>query len=209
MSAVPSLTLTKPCVNSTESVMILGAFKSEKGDSPYKCRLCLLRGEKPFLKQLLGKPCSVVSRVSRSVAPLPTPVSTPIPEEPESFFIGDNPSSEEDPFGWGGDFDQDHQDMSDQALQSNFISPIHHDGMNPDCPPEYTTIDQVESGDATMEGPEPDKAPSGSLEGRIHIQARDRQLLFLERRPDPGPGGRMEERLPQEPGVHLRQHWPS
>ena len=87
-----------------------------KGRFTYKCRFCLLRGEKPFLKQLLGKPCSVVSRI-RSVALPPTPASTPIPEEPESFFIGDNPSSEEDPFGWGGDFDQDHQDLSDQALQ--------------------------------------------------------------------------------------------
>ena len=134
-----------------------------KGRFTYKCRFCLLRGEKPFLKQLLGKPCSVVSRV-RSVALPPTPVSTPIPEEPESFFIGDNPSSEEDPFGWGGDFDQDHQDMSDQALQSNPIRSIQHDGMNPDCSPD-NTMDQVEPGDATMEDPEPDEAPSGSLEG--------------------------------------------
>ena len=134
-----------------------------KGRFTYKCRFCLLRGEKPFLKQLLGKPCSVVSRV-RSVALPPIPVSTPIPEEPESFFIGDNPSSEEDPFGWGGDFDQDHQDMSDQALQSNPIRSIQHDGMNPDCSPEHT-MDQVEPGDATMEDPEPDEAPSGSLEG--------------------------------------------
>ena len=50
-----------------------------KGRFTYKCRLCFLRGERPFLKQLLGKPCSVVPRVSRSVAPLPTPVSIPIP----------------------------------------------------------------------------------------------------------------------------------
>ena len=43
-------------------------------------------------------------------------VSIPAPDEPESFFIGDTPSSEDDPFGWGGDFDQDHQAMSDQEL---------------------------------------------------------------------------------------------
>ena len=84
-----------------------------KGRLTYKCRLCFLRGERSFLKQLLGKPCSATSR---SVVPLPTPVSIPTPDEPGSFFIGDTPSSEDDPFGWGGDFDQEHQAMSDQEL---------------------------------------------------------------------------------------------
>ena len=68
-----------------------------KGRFIYKCRLCFLRGERTFLKQLLGKPCSAASH------------SVPAPDEPESFFIGDTPSSEDDPFGWGGDFDQNHQ----------------------------------------------------------------------------------------------------
>ena len=77
-----------------------------KGRFTYKCRLCFLRGERTFLKQLLGKPCSVTSR---SVLLLPAPVSAPAPDEPESFFIGDTPSSEDDRFGWGGEFDQDHQ----------------------------------------------------------------------------------------------------
>ena len=33
-----------------------------KGRFTYKCRLCFLRGERNFLKQLLGKPCSSTSR---------------------------------------------------------------------------------------------------------------------------------------------------
>ena len=47
-------------------------------------RLCFLRGERTFLKQLLGKPCSATSR---SVFPLPAPVSTPTPDEPESVRL--------------------------------------------------------------------------------------------------------------------------
>ena len=34
----------------------------------YKCRLCFLRGERTFLKQLLGKPCSATSRNVSSFA---------------------------------------------------------------------------------------------------------------------------------------------
>ena len=67
-----------------------------KGRFTYKSRLCFLCGERTFLKQLLGKPCSATSR---SVLPLPAPVSAPAPDEPESFFVGDTPSSEDDPFG--------------------------------------------------------------------------------------------------------------
>ena len=89
----------------------------EKGRFTYKCRRCFLRGERTFLKQLLGKPCS--SR-PRDALPLPDPDSVPhassTPDEPESFFIGDTPSSEDDPFGWGGEFDRDHQAKSDQDL---------------------------------------------------------------------------------------------
>ena len=84
-----------------------------QGMFTYKFRLCFLRGERSFLKQLLSKPCSVALH---SVVPSLAPVSAPTPDEPESFFIGDTPSSEDDPFGWGGDFDQDHQAMSDQEL---------------------------------------------------------------------------------------------
>ena len=90
-----------------------GRVQVGKGRFTYKCRLCFLRGERSFLKQLLGKPCSATSR---SVVLLPVPASVSTPDEPESFFIGDTPTSEEDPFGWGGDFDQDHQAMSDQNL---------------------------------------------------------------------------------------------
>ena len=84
-----------------------------KGRFTHKCCLCFLRGEHAFLKQLLNKPCSAALH---NVVPLPAPFSVSTPDEPESFFIGDTPSSEEDPFGWGGDFDQDHQAMSDQNL---------------------------------------------------------------------------------------------
>ena len=55
-----------------------------KGRFTYMCRLCFLRGERSFLKQLLGKPCTATS---------------PTSDEPESFFFGDTPSSEDDPFG--------------------------------------------------------------------------------------------------------------
>ena len=41
-----------------------------KGRFTYKCRLCFLCGERTFLKQLLGKPCSATSR---SVLPLLAP----------------------------------------------------------------------------------------------------------------------------------------
>ena len=84
-----------------------------KGRFTYKCRVCFLRGGRSFLKQLFGKPCS---STSRDVVPLPAPVSVPTLDEPETFFIGDTPPSEDDPFGWGGDFAQDHQAMSDQEL---------------------------------------------------------------------------------------------
>ena len=54
----------------------------------YKCRLCYLRGERAFLKQLLGKPCSAALH---NVVPLPAPASVSTPDEPKSFFIGDTP----------------------------------------------------------------------------------------------------------------------
>ena len=58
-------------------------------------------------------------------------------DEPQSFFIGDTPSSEDDPFGWSGDFDKDHQDMSDQDLQSSSTRPKNHAGMNLDLLPGH------------------------------------------------------------------------
>ena len=57
-----------------------------KGRFTCKCRLCFSRVERAFLKQLLGKPCSAISR---SVVPLPVPVFFPAPDEPEFFFISD------------------------------------------------------------------------------------------------------------------------
>ena len=59
-----------------------------KGRFTNKCRRCFLRGERSFLKQLLGNPCFAALH---SVVPLPAPVSAPTPDEPESFFIGDTP----------------------------------------------------------------------------------------------------------------------
>ena len=89
-----------------------------QGRFTYKCRLCFLCGERSFLRHLLGKPCSAALH---SYVPSPAPVSIPTPDEPESFLIGDTPLSEDDPFGWGGDHDQDHQAMSDQELP---LSPL-------------------------------------------------------------------------------------
>ena len=84
-----------------------------KGRFTYKCRLCFLRGERAFLKQLLDKPCSAALH---NVVPLLAPVSVSTPDAPEPFFIGDTPSSEEDSVGCIGDFDQDHRTMSVQRL---------------------------------------------------------------------------------------------
>ena len=49
----------------------------------------------------------------------------------KSFFIGDTPSSEDDPFGWGGDFDKDHQVMSDQDLPLSPVRPMESAQMDP------------------------------------------------------------------------------
>ena len=54
----------------------------------------------------------------------------------ESFFIGDTPSSEEDPCGWGGDFDQDHRAVSHQRL-----------ALSPDKRVQTTQMDFRLSGD--------------------------------------------------------------
>ena len=66
-----------------------------------KCRFCFLRGDQTFLKQFLGKPCHAAP--SSALHP-PAPAPIPAPDEPQSFFIGDTLSSEDDPFGWGGRF---------------------------------------------------------------------------------------------------------
>ena len=112
-----------------------------KGRFTYKCRLCFLRGERAFLKQLLGKPCSAY--FAQRSGPLPAPVSIPTPDEPESFFIGDTPSSEDDPFGWGGDFDQDHQVMSDQDLPLSPVRPMESAEMDP-CLSSGHTMEDAE-----------------------------------------------------------------
>ena len=77
-----------------------------KGRLTCKCLLCFLRGERSFLKQLLGKPCSACHFAQRCSFAYSRPIPTP----------DDTPSSEDDPFGWSGDFDQEHQAMSDQEL---------------------------------------------------------------------------------------------
>ena len=128
-----------------------------KGRFTYKCRFCFLRGERSFLKQLLGKPCSTISR---SVAPLPVPVSIPTSDEPESFFIGDTPSSEDDPFGWCGNLDQNHQDVSDQDTKSSPTRPMNHDEMNLDILPKHV-MEEVKSRDEIMEEDKPDEDPFG------------------------------------------------
>ena len=121
-----------------------------KGRFTYKCRLCFLRGERAFLKQLLGKPCSAVSR---SAVPLLVPVSVSTPDEPESFFIGDTPSSEDDPFGWGGDFDQDHRVMSDQDLPLSPVRPMKSAEMDP-CLSSGHTMEDAEFADCVSGTPD-------------------------------------------------------
>ena len=54
------------------------------------------------------------------LSPVSTHPASSLIDEPESFFICDTPSSEDDPFGWGGDVDQDHHITPDQEL---FCSP--------------------------------------------------------------------------------------
>ena len=128
-----------------------------KGRFTFKCRLCFLRGDRTFLKQLLGKPC-YAAPCSALHPPVPAP--NPAPDEPQSFFIGDTPSSEDDPFGCGGDCDQDHQDMPNQELQSSFTRPMNHEGMSLDLPPGHV-MEEAKSGDATMEDAKPDEDPFG------------------------------------------------
>ena len=88
LSAVPSLTLPKPCPNLNRVGHDFDRVQVGKGRFTYKGRLCFLRGERPLLKQLLGKPCSAALH---SVFPLPATVATPTPDEPESFFMVTHP----------------------------------------------------------------------------------------------------------------------
>ena len=91
-----------------------------KGRYTFKCRRCLFRGDRLFLKRLQGTPCSARPHDSRPPAPVPTHPASSLIGEPESFFIGGTRSSEDDPFGWGGDVEQNHHITSDQEL---FCSP--------------------------------------------------------------------------------------
>ena len=136
-----------------------------KGRFTYKCRLCFLRGERSFLKQLLGKPCSAPSR---SVVPLPVPVSIPTSDEPESFFIGDTPASEDDPFGWGGDFDQNHQVMSDQDLPLSPVRPMESAEMDP-CLSSGHTMEDAEFSECASGTP--DAALCGAAEQAKNLKA--------------------------------------
>ena len=91
------------------SDMTSAVRKLEKGDTRSKCRRCLIRGDRLFLKRIQGAPCSARPHDARPLsAPVSTHPASSLIDEPESFFIGDTPSSEDDPFGWRGDVDQDH-----------------------------------------------------------------------------------------------------
>ena len=98
--------------------MISAERRLEKGDTRSNVALCLIRGDRLFLKRFQGTPYSAKPHDAR---PLPAPV----PAHPalESFFIGDTLSSEDDLFGWGGNADQDHHITSDQELS---CSPDEH-----------------------------------------------------------------------------------
>ena len=92
--------------------MILAACRSEKGDSPTSVVFasCVETEREATLGKTLF--CYFAQRSSFACSPFPSPHLTSL----NPFFIGDTPSSEKDPFGWGGDFDQDHQGMSDERL---------------------------------------------------------------------------------------------
>ena len=108
-----------------------------------------------------------------------SPAPNSAPDEPQSFFIGDTPSSEDDPFGCGGDFDQDHQDMPDQDLQSSSTRPINHAGMNLDLLPGHV-MEEAKSGGASMEEDEPEEDPfgrGGDL-SQDHQDTLDQRLLL-------------------------------
>ena len=117
------------------------------------------------MKQLLGKPCSATSR---SVVPLPVPVSITTSDEPEFFFIGDTPSSEDDPFGWGGDFDQDHQAMSDQDLPLSPVRPMESAEMDPCLSSGHTMQD---AGSAECVSGTPDALCSAARQATKNIKA--------------------------------------
>ena len=72
---------------------------------------------------------------------LPVPVSIPTSDEPESFFIGETPSSEDGPFGWGVDFDEDHQVMSDQDLPLSPVRRMESAQMDPCLSSRHTMKD--------------------------------------------------------------------
>ena len=111
-----------------------------KGRFTYKCRLCFLRGERAFLKQLLHKNV-LPFRAALSLCLFPT--QFPLLMNLSPFFIGDTPSSEDDPLGWGGDFDQDHQVMSDQDLPLSPVRPMESAEMDP-CLSSGHTMEDAE-----------------------------------------------------------------
>ena len=92
-----------------------------KGRFTYKCRLCFLRGERTFLEQLLGTPCSATSRNVFPLLPSAFPHLTCL--SPSSLVT--HPLLKTIRLVGGGDFDQDHQDMSDQDLP---LSPVELKG---------------------------------------------------------------------------------
>ena len=101
--------------------MIFSRTQIGKGRYTFKCRRCLIRGDRLFLKRFQSTPCSARPHEMRPLpAPVPARPASSLIDEPQSFFIGDTPSSEDDQFGWGGDVDQDHHTTSDKEL---FCSP--------------------------------------------------------------------------------------
>ena len=133
-------------------------YKSEKGGLPANFVFCFLRGDRNVLEAVPWKALSCGTEQRLFIRQTRAPI--PAPDEPQSFFIGDTPSSEDDPFGWGGDFDQDHQGIPDQDLQSYSAGPINHAGMNLDLLPGHV-MEEAKSGGASMEEDEPEEDPFG------------------------------------------------
>ena len=87
-----------------------------QGRHTIKCRRCLIRGHRLFLKRLPMHSQCFQFPVWHVALPAHVPAHRASSQlvEPESIFIVDTLFSEDGPFCWGGDVDEEHLIMSDQ-----------------------------------------------------------------------------------------------